>query len=320
MSAPDTVFVGGRVFVDGASRRGAVAVRDGRIALVGTDDDVRAMAGAATEVVDVAGGLVTPGFQDAHAHPLAAGVDLLRCDLHDSASAEHTLARIAAYAASHPDVAWIVGSGWSMAHFAAGTPTREALDAVVPDRPAILTNSDGHGAWANTKALELAGLDSSTPDPPDGRIERDASGAPQGTLHEGAAALVERLTPVPTPDEQLAGLLHAQDVMFSHGITAWQDAAVGAALGQPDSLAVYLRAQESGALKARVVARAVVGPRREATSSSASSSSGGPAALRRRFPRDVGEGHAGRRRRELHRRAASTHISTVVAARRPTAA
>ena len=88
MSRADTVFVGGRLLIDGMPRRGGIAVRDGRIALVGTDDDVRAMAGAATEVVDVTGGLVTPGFQDAHAHPLAAGVDLLRCDLNDSASAQ----------------------------------------------------------------------------------------------------------------------------------------------------------------------------------------------------------------------------------------
>ena len=84
------------------------------------------------------------------------------------------MARIAAYLAAHPDVPWVLGSGWSMAHFPGGTPTREALDAVVRDRPALLSNSDGHGAWANSRALELAGLDASTPDPPDGRIERDA--------------------------------------------------------------------------------------------------------------------------------------------------
>jgi predicted amidohydrolase YtcJ len=250
----DTVFLGGGLLVDGSSRRGAVAIRDGRIILVGSDDDVRATVGSATEVVDVTGGLVSPGFQDAHAHPLAAGVDLLRCDLNDSVSEQHTLARIAAYAAAHPDLPWILGSGWSMSDFAGGTPTRQALDAVVPDRPALLSNADGHGSWANTKALELAGLDASTPDPPDGRIERDEHRFPHGTLHEGAAALVERLAPLPTPDEQLKGLLRAQEVMFSHGITAWQDAAVGALFGQPDSLPVYLRAHSSGALKARVVA------------------------------------------------------------------
>ncbi len=253
MSTADTVFVGGSVFRGGRPARRAVAVRDGRIVAVAGDDDVRALVGRRTEVVPLDGGLLVPGFQDAHAHPLAAGVDMLRCDLTGAGSAAETLARIAAYLAAHPDESWVLGSGWSMAHFAGGTPTRETLDAVVPDRPALLSNSDGHGSWANSRALELAGIDASTPDPADGRIERDASGTPTGTLHEGAAGLVERLAPVPTAEDQLAGLLMAQQVMFSHGVTAWQDAAVGALFGQPDSLPVYLQAQQSGALRARVV-------------------------------------------------------------------
>ena len=253
MSTADTVFVGGSVFRGGRPARRAVAVQDGRIVAVAGDDDVRALVGRRTEVVPLDGGLLVPGFQDAHAHPLAAGVDMLRCDLTGASSATDTLARIAAYLAAHPDETWVLGSGWSMAHFPGGTPTRETLDAVVPDRPALLSNSDGHGSWANSRALELAGIDSSTPDPADGRIERDASGTPTGTLHEGAAGLVERLAPVPAAEDQLAGLLLAQQVMFSHGVTAWQDAAVGALFGQPDSLPVYLQAQQSGALRARVV-------------------------------------------------------------------
>jgi predicted amidohydrolase YtcJ len=255
VSAAETVFVGGTVFTGAATpRRLAVAVRDGRIAAVGHDDDVRTLVGAHTEVVDLGGGLLVPGFQDAHAHPLAAGVDMLRCDLNDVTSATETLAGIATYAAAHPDLPWILGSGWSMTDFPGGTPTTALLDAVVTDRPVFLSNRDGHGAWVNSLALELAGISASTPDPVDGRIERDADGTPAGTLHEGAASLVERLAPAPTPQEQLAGLLQAQQVMFSHGITAWQDAAVGALFGQPDSLPIYLAAQQSGALQARVVA------------------------------------------------------------------
>jgi predicted amidohydrolase YtcJ len=254
VGAADTVLVGGSLFVDGTSRPGAVALAEGRIVLVGTDDEVRETVDAHTDVVDVRGGLVLPAFQDAHAHPLAAGVDMLRCDLTDARSAEDTVARIAAYAGARPDLPWVLGSGWSMAHFPGGTPTREALDAVVGDRPALLSNRDGHGAWANSQALQLAGLTAESPDPPDGRIERDPTGAPSGTLHEGAVALVERLAPLPTAAEQLAGLLAAQQVMFSVGITAWQDAAVGALFGQPDSLPVYLRAHASGELRARVVA------------------------------------------------------------------
>jgi predicted amidohydrolase YtcJ len=209
--------------------------------LVGTDDEVRETVGRSTEVVDVraAGAARLPGRARAPARGRRRHAALRP---HRRESAEDTVARIAAYAGERPDLPWILGSGWSMAHFARGTPTREALDAVVRDRPALLSNRDGHGAWANSRALELAGLTAATPDPPDGRIERDPTGAPSGTLHEGAVALVERLAPLPTPAEQLAGLLAAQEVMFSYGITAWQDAAVGALFGQPDSLPVYLRA------------------------------------------------------------------------------
>jgi predicted amidohydrolase YtcJ len=249
----DTVLVGGSVFRHGGSRPGGVAMIRERIALVGTDDEVRATTGPRTDVVDVAGGLVLPGFQDAHAHPMAAGVDMLRCDLNDSRSADDVLATVRAYADAQPDLPWILGSGWSMGDFERGCPSREQLDAVVPDRPALLSNRDGHGMWANSRALELAGIDASTPDPPDGRIERTPDGRPQGTLHEGAAAMVERMAAMPTADDQLAGLLAAQDVMFSVGVTAWQDAAVGALWGQPDSLPVYLAAHRSGQLRARVV-------------------------------------------------------------------
>jgi predicted amidohydrolase YtcJ len=126
------------------------------------------------------------------------------------------------------------------------------LDRVVPDRPAYLTNRDGHGAWVNSRALELAGLTAATPDPADGRIERHPDGAPQGTLHEGAALLVGRLVPGPDFAEQVRGLLLAQQHLHSLGITAWQDAIVGEYLGYPDPLPAYLAAARDGTLTARV--------------------------------------------------------------------
>ena len=143
-------------------------------------------------------------------------------------------------------------AGWRMEWFPGGTPDRQTLDRVTVGRPAYLSNRDGHGAWANTRALELAGLDARTPDPPDGRIERDADGSLQGTLHEGAASLVGDLLPELTFDERLAGLLLAQQHMHARGITAWQDAIVGDYLGSPDPLPVYLAAAASGQLTARV--------------------------------------------------------------------
>ncbi|HTY70921.1 MAG TPA: amidohydrolase [Actinomycetes bacterium] len=251
----DRVFVRGRLFSPGqvTSHPGALAVADGRILAVGTDEQVGELVGPRTEVVDLAGGLLLPGFQDAHVHPVMAGVGMLRCDVHGCADADAALAAIAAYAASNPDLPWIVGSGWSMDHYPSGTPTRQLLDSVVPDRPAYLTNRDGHGAWVNTAAIERAGLGPHTPDPVDGRVEREADGFPAGTLHEGAAALVAGLLPGVTAQEQRQGLLAAQDHLFSLGVTSWQDAAVGEVFGDQDILPVYLDAARDGELRARVV-------------------------------------------------------------------
>ena len=193
-----------------------------------------------------------PGFQDAHVHPVFAGLTMLRCDLADAAGQADALGRIRAYADAHPDREWISGSGWRMEWFPGGTPAKELLDLVTGGRPAYLTNRDGHGAWVNSRALELAGLTAGTPDPADGRIERGPGGEPQGTLHEGAAPLVGRLVPGPTAAEQLSGLLLAQRQLHALGITAWQDAIVGAYLGYPDPLPAYLAAAADGTLTARV--------------------------------------------------------------------
>jgi predicted amidohydrolase YtcJ len=255
MPSVDTVFVGGSLFTAGqqSSRRGAVAVRGGRIVAVGTDEEVRELVTSGTEVVDLAGALLAPGFQDAHVHPVMAGVTMLECELHGAESADETLERIRDYVATHPEVPWILGGGWSMGHFPGGTPTRQMLDVIVADRPVFLPNRDGHGAWVNTKALEIGGVTAATHDPSDGRIEREPDGFPSGMLHEGAMRLVDAHAPAPTPQTQYAGLLAAQQVMFSHGITAWQDAAVGSMFGVDDLLPIYLRAAANGDLKARVV-------------------------------------------------------------------
>ncbi|HEY7485091.1 MAG TPA: amidohydrolase [Streptosporangiaceae bacterium] len=253
MTYADLAFVGGVVHtVDAVRRRAtAVAVRDGRIVAVG--HDLGDLIGPRTEVVDLRGGALIPGFQDAHVHPAFAGSTMLACDLADAADAREALDRVAAYAAAHPDREWITGSGWYMEWFPGGTPGCDLLDAVVRDRPVYLTNRDGHGAWVNTRALSLAGVDASTPDPADGRIERDSDGAPQGTLHEGAALLVGRLAPRPTPRERLGGLLLAQGHLHSLGITGWQDAIIGSYLGQQDPYDTYLVAARDGLLTARVV-------------------------------------------------------------------
>ncbi len=251
MTTPaDLVFRGGPVHMLGPSRATAtaVAVRDGRIVAVGEDPDVRPLIGAATEVVDLVGRALLPGFQDAHVHPVLAGLTMIRCDLHDAGDAGEAVAAVRAYAEANPGTEWISGGGWSMEWFPGGTPSRHLLDAVVPDRPVHLINRDGHGAWVNTRALELCGIDAGTPDPVDGRIEREADGSPQGTLHEGASALVGRHVPEATADMMLRALQAGQRRLHSAGVTAWQDAMVDEKVQR-----AYLAAAESGLLTARVV-------------------------------------------------------------------
>jgi predicted amidohydrolase YtcJ len=250
----DTVYVGGRAFTSGwqESRPLGVAVSGGRIMAVDTDDRLRGA--GATEVVDLRGGLLLPAFHDAHAHPVAGGIELLQCDVSPAADAADCLRRIGDYARTHPEVAWIQGGGWSMSHFPGGAPTAAQLDAVVPDRPVVLSNRDHHGLWLNSAALREAGITVATPDPPDGRLERNADGSPAGVLHEGAMRLVDGIAPGTSAELALAGLERAQLDFFALGVAGWQDAWVGATAGLDDLLDTYLLALDRGVLRARVTA------------------------------------------------------------------
>ncbi len=225
----------------------AVAVEGGRIVAVGTADEVAGVRGPTTRVVDLGGAMVLPGFQDAHCHLGMSGYATTRCDLSSSRGADEHLRRIAAYCRAHPDREWIVGGGWSMSDFPGGIPTAAALDAIVPDRPAVLPNRDYHGAWVNSRALALAGVTAATPDPPGGRIERDAHGAPIGTLQEQAMHLVLDRAPAPTHADRVEGIRAAEDYYFSLGITACQDALVDG-----EWQAAYEQLARAGELRLRV--------------------------------------------------------------------
>jgi len=245
-----TLFRNGSVF-DGrrfAPRGTSVLVRGGQIVSVGPTHSPHD-----AEAVDLDGGTLLPGFIDSHAHPVYGGNQLRHCDLNQAETQAEYLEIIARYADEHPDEAWITGGGWGMPAFPGGIPTRQALDDVVKDRPVFLQNRDGHGAWVNSKALELAGLGRHSLDPADGRIERDADGDPVGTLQEGAKDLVGRLVPDVTEDDWYRGLLTAQDYLLSLGITGWQDAIVGRVPGEGDASAAYLRAASAGTLLVNVV-------------------------------------------------------------------
>jgi predicted amidohydrolase YtcJ len=253
----DLLLVGGKIRTPAhpSGFASALAVKDGIVLAVGTDDDVGELAGRRTRVIDLRGRLALPAFGDAHVHPVSGGLESLRCNLFGLRSRHDCLAVLDGYSSSLPPGAWVLGGGWSMSAFPGGLPTAADLDTVTGGRPAFLPNRDHHSAWVNTAALKLAGVDAGTPDPADGRIERDEAGQPTGALHDGAMRLVAARVPPAGSAELIAGLLAGQTHLHSLGITSFQDACVGAAgeLGMPDAFDAYRMAQDFGMLSSHVV-------------------------------------------------------------------
>ena len=225
----------------------AVAIGAGRIVAVGDERQAREWAGPATTLFDAGGGLVLPGFNDAHMHLRDGAISLERLDLFGLTTLDVVQATIADYAAERPAQPWIAGRGWLYAAFPGGMPTREQLDAVVPDRPAYFECFDGHSGWANSRALDAAGISSETPDPPDGRIVRDAAGRATGALKERAIELVDRMLPSPREAEMPDLLERALRRAAELGITAVQDA-----WGRPEDLRILRRLASDGRLPLRV--------------------------------------------------------------------
>ena len=253
----DLVLRGGEVYTVDAARSwaSAIAVRDGRVVYVGSDSLPRGLIGPGTEIVELAGAMVLPGFQDAHVHPISSGVELVECHLHSLTTAVAVLDSIRACALARTDRPWVRGSGWQLPIFPGGNPSRVALDRAVPDRPALFYAADGHSAWLNSRALVLAGITRHTADPANGRIERDPrSGEPSGTLRESAMKLVERVIPQRTRAELAAGLDRAQREANGFGITS-----IFAATADEPDLATYADADRAGTLSLRVVAAAYSG-------------------------------------------------------------
>ena len=250
MGRADLILLGDVFTVDAARRWAkAVAIKGDRIVAVGTESEVRDHTGPGADVIS--GALITPGFQDSHIHAAFGGRNMLNVDLLDLHDRDAYLERTRTFADAHPDLPWIVGGGWWAAVFAATEgPRKELLDAVVPDRPVFLMDTDVHGAWVNSEALEIAGVSASTPDPWDGYYVRDPDGAPTGTLQEGAAYhFLRGVIPQPDVAEWQACLRAALAHCHALGITGWQDAWVEEPL-----LRGYRALDDAGELSARVVA------------------------------------------------------------------
>ncbi|MBI2840285.1 MAG: amidohydrolase [Acidobacteria bacterium] len=249
-SKADLVLQHGKIYTMDAARSWAdsIAITDGQIVYVGDDSGVRSWIADGTRTIDLAGRFVMPSFIDAHVHPLSAGVELGQCALTDASTLEGILATVKQYAAEHPALAWVLGSNWQLPTFRDANPRKEWLDAIVPDRPVLLTSADGHSAWANSKALEIAGVTRSTTDPEDGRIERSAGGEPTGTLRESAIDLVYKMAPASTLEERVVGLRRAVRIMNGFGITGFHDASV-----TEDELKAYAEVERTGGLTVRAI-------------------------------------------------------------------
>lgn len=238
----------GSIWTGTATATDAVAVADGRIVALG--DDARAWQGPATEVVELRGQSLLPGFRDGHLHPLNGGAESLDCDLVDAADVDEVLARLTRFVADHPDPAatpWILGWGYPPEILPGGVGRATLLDAVVGDRPCALWSSDHHMVWANTRALQVAGITAATADPARGTIVRDGDGHPVGTLLEEAEHLLDAHIPPRGVEKEARGLEVGLQRMAAAGLVFGQDAWC-----TPDLLAAYRRVADAGRMTADV--------------------------------------------------------------------
>lgn len=240
------LFSNGPIFMAGRSTADSVGVANDRIVAIGSTEDVSVALGRDHLDVDLGGRMLVPGFQDAHVHPDSGGLMRMRCDLSTAGDLGEALDLIRRYADDHPELDWILGGGWKYGWFPGGNPSKDLLDAIT-DRPVYLKVVDDHSGWVNTQALSRAGIVGTTPNPSDGVIVRLSDGEAQGTVHEGAMALVERVIPETTRDELESAILEGQRYLLSLGITAWQDAWVTKAVDR-----AYRNLDEGGRLVARV--------------------------------------------------------------------
>jgi hypothetical protein len=237
----------------------AVAVTDGRISYVGDNKGAAARIGPKSEVLELKGRLILPGFRDGHIHPLTGSFSLLECRLTGPADKNAYLAQIAAYARANSDQSFIRGGGWLPAAFPPSGPSRLDLDAVVSDRPVIIKAIDGHSAWVNTRALETAGVTKDTPDPPGGHIVRDSkTRAATGTLREWSAMdLVESRLSKPSHRD-----LAAAGWAFMEMATRFGVVSIHEAMAREEELDVYLAFDRSHELILRVQASLLCEPER----------------------------------------------------------
>ncbi|HEY9755963.1 MAG TPA: amidohydrolase family protein [Oculatellaceae cyanobacterium] len=256
-SAADMVFVGAPIYTVDACRRWAeaMAVKNGKIVYVGDEKHAKEFRGEKTAFVQLHGGMILPGFHDCHVHPLESGIEQQRLTLEDCQSVEALWNKVKVFADKSPKEPWVIASGWQLPLFPNANPLNDRLDGIIADRPALLVSQDAHSALANSCALRKAGITKDTPDPPHGKIERNANGEPTGTLRESAIDLVQRHVPKSDAALRRTGLLFALKKANGFGITSMQDAHAN-----EDFLQTYRQLEDEGLLTSRMVTALGVDP------------------------------------------------------------
>jgi len=258
-----TLLYNGRILVDASAEpanryAGAALVQDGRFIAVGTlqaIDQVARDRQLWPTRVDLHGGFAVPALTDAHGHVEGLGLALQRLRLQDTKSAEAIATMVGERAKRAPAGEWILGRGWDQNDWAIQKfPTRDQLDRVSGDHPVWLRRVDGHAAWANSRALELAGVTQATADPPGGRIERASDGTPTGVFVDNAMALVEAKLPSPTREQRTRAISLALERCAELGLTAVHDAGIDA-----EAVSIYEELAAKGQMPIRVFAMLAAG-------------------------------------------------------------
>jgi len=260
----DLLLLNGHVYTANSAQRWAraVAIRGQRILAVGAEPEMRAFRGPHTTVIDLRGRMAMPGIIDSHIHFLEGSLSMDQLSLDDAYSVPEIQRRVREFAAAHPERAWLLGRGWLYDAFKpSGLPTKQLLDEIVPDRPVVIECYDGHSVWVNSKALALAGVDKTTPDPKQGNvvvgiIVRDpATGEATGVLKEEATGIIRRVIPQPSREEKLRALRAGLQEANRHGLTSVVNAS-----GSIEEMELYEGLRDAGELTVRMTTAQMMEP------------------------------------------------------------
>ncbi len=252
---PDMILYNGKLHTQDSNypQATAVAIRDDRILAVGTDTGMRSLARQKTRQIDLGGRRVLPGLTDSHFHYYDWALNRRRLELADTASPADVCARVAKVTAKTPPDGWILGQGWNETRWSdPRLLTRADLDDLTPANPAILWRSDMHLAVANSLALQAAGINNETPDPPQGVIDRDASGQPTGVLRELAINLVREVIPPPTEAETVTAMRDGFTELHRLGLTGVHDYRIMGGADGPLAFRAYQHLRAAGELALRM--------------------------------------------------------------------